>query len=366
MGGIPNIRAFRMAANMPVGNYNGPNQAPQPRIQLIDGGAEGNLRLRQQLFNSIREAYRVPQEFLDGVKVRLGLAGDISVARKPLEERDVREILTDMENLHGIRMCETQSVVLSMTTEIVDKAFHDGITVLADDVFAQLAEVLPSDQLKQGREMMLPIYKEMMQQHINDAKEAVLKHWKSLPANQHTAQNMAALTENLREYGLRAQSLLKQAATKNDFDFDAEFTRRVCSMVWIFATLATHVGLLANIVKVQTAARCALKTAAALETRLSVEEAKERVREMAADLQDHLREIEKLFREIARMLDRADAEHDKVEEEASTSTIAASLDARCKCLAESVAGFERRLEELLLKANDEAPKSSIDFNAKGI
>ena len=366
MGGIGGINAFRQAANMPYGRYGVEQRPSEPRIKLIDGGPEGNRRLRQQLFQTINSTYNVSQDFLESVKNRLGLAGDLSIANTPLEEREISEIISEAETVAGVRMMQTSATVMSMTNELIDKAFANGLELTMGEVFSQIADVLPSDQLSNASRMLMPIYNECMCAHLAEVQRQLARTWQALPAAEHTAKNMAALQNEFMEYGRRGVALLKQAATKNDFNFDFEFTRRMLSMVWSVAGFAGCVGMCANIVKTRVTVSIALKEAAAAETRVAAEEGKQRIREMTDEMQRMIKELDKMLQRLAKLLDRADAEKDQVEESTSSNTVAASLDQRCQEISQKVAGFKLRFLEARLDKTDDLPKNTFDFNAKGL
>jgi len=314
----------------------------QPKITLGDRGAEGNRAQRRAFFDALTCQSCVSSDFADFLASELGIDGDVDISSKPLEARQICQLI-DQTKMHVVsEKLESVSAGVSVTRRLLEEAFDAGVDLEIADVCRELAAVVPPAGFPEALKAALDCYRAEMAAHLREAARIVKVAYRELPDGKVTEETKRQAVGEVRAYARACLDDFREAVSDPARLLSHDFP--VVKARAFFNVLASVVQVVEAVVRLRTAL-CLLRIQADVAARKAALEAvKERLEALKAKLEALLKAL----------LERLEAKDEAAEDDANVKALIREAESEAQlALAEEsaeeirrlVEGFDRRIAE---------------------
>lgn len=317
--------------------------ADAPRITLKDGGAAANRAQRRELLEVLSQLPCVSEDYYDRLVGELGLSGDGERATRPLEARQVRQLIEETEMHAACEQTKAVTAGAAVMSKHLDEIFTKGVGAVLQEVYIELAKIVSAEGTSEARRMALAVLREELLAHAKETADLAMAQAPNLCQTGaiKSEEDAKRGIEEYRSYAKLLTETYRRAAENPEAPIgpDPEILAEGLKTFVVLKGLVTvaEVAMRLRTVAVKLTAQLRL---AARESLLAA--AKERLNRVKAELQLLIKAFTELLQEQTKNAEAAEKVQ-KLIDEAMDEAVLKCRDEKDEEISAIIAGFEDRL-----------------------
>lgn len=320
-----------------------------PKVVLTDRGAEANRAQRRELLNVLVNLPSVSSDCFLYVLSELGLDGDFEKSAKPLEARQVRKLINDVECRSAVERAEAVKTGVEVTRRLLDESFAKGVELEIQTVFVELAKVVPASGTDAARQAALDVLREEIQAHLKEVRQMSQAVFMQLSDDQ---VGMETVQRAVSEVGVYARACCDQfrnvamnAKSEVVFRQAVELKKTFVILTGLITFVEVAVKFRAEVVKYMTELKIAAR-------KVLLAEMKSRLEKVRLQLEQMLDAFLSLL-EAEKKTDACEAALDKMRHKVLELDFDFNMEAVNERIDVAISGYVRRVEDRLNKVREE-------------
>lgn len=320
-----------------------------PKVVLMDRGAEANRAQRCELLSVLSNLPSVSSDCFDYIVRELGLDGDVKKSSKPLEARQVRKLINDVENRSAVEQAQAIQTGVAVTRRLLDEAFRKGVELELETVFVELAKIVPASGTDDARQAALEVLREEIQQHLKDVGRMSRAVFAQLPDKQVGEETVQRAVSEVGVYARACcdqfRNVAMNAKSEVVFRQAVELKKTFVILTGLITFVEVAVKFRAEVVKYMTELKIAAR-------KVLLAEMKSRLEKFRIQLEQMLDAFLSLL-EAEEKTDACEAALDKMRHKVLELNFDLGMDAVNERIDVAISGFVRRAEERLSDVREE-------------